>query len=156
MGYIICKYLLWFLFYFLMFPSLCKSFFLFLSFLPPCSQHIEFLGQGLNLSHSCDLHHSCSNTGSLTHCARLGMEPVSQSSRDATNFVVPQRELLCKNFLICTCLVSCIYLCMFVYSCVCVCMCCMYLCACRHLCVFLYVHICVGGRGSYRSEIPRA
>ena len=28
--------------------------------------------------YSGDLHHSCDNAGSLTHCARLGIEPVSQ------------------------------------------------------------------------------
>ena len=28
----------------------------------------RFLGQGMNLSHSFDLHHRCSNTGSLSHC----------------------------------------------------------------------------------------
>ena len=38
--------------------------------------HMEFLGQGLNLSWSCNLHHSCSNAGSLTHCAGLGIEPL--------------------------------------------------------------------------------
>ena len=27
----------------------------------------KFLGQGSNLSHCCDLYHSCGNTGSLTH-----------------------------------------------------------------------------------------
>ena len=35
-----------------------------------------------------------SNTGSLTHCARLGIEPASQCSRDTTNPTVPQQELL--------------------------------------------------------------
>ena len=35
----------------------------------------KFLDQGLNPSHSCDLCHSCSNAGSLTHCARPGVEP---------------------------------------------------------------------------------
>ena len=29
----------------------------------------KFSGQGLNLPGSCDLCHSCNNTGSLTHCA---------------------------------------------------------------------------------------
>ena len=29
-------------------------------------------GQGLNLNCSCDLHHNCSNAGSLTHCAGPG------------------------------------------------------------------------------------
>ena len=34
------------------------------------------LGQGLNLSCSCDLSHSYNNAGSLTHCAGPGIEPV--------------------------------------------------------------------------------
>ena len=34
----------------------------------------KFPGQGLNLSCSCDPHHSCSNIGSLTCCAGLQME----------------------------------------------------------------------------------
>ena len=32
----------------------------------------KFLGQGSNLSHSCDLCHSCHNAGSLTRCATAG------------------------------------------------------------------------------------
>ena len=32
----------------------------------------KFLGQGLNLSHSVKLCHSCGNAGSLTHCAAVG------------------------------------------------------------------------------------
>ena len=32
------------------------------------------LGQRLNLSHICDLCHSCGHAGSLTHCARPGIE----------------------------------------------------------------------------------
>ena len=35
----------------------------------------KFLGQGSNSSHSCDLHYSCGNPGSLTHCTGLGIEP---------------------------------------------------------------------------------
>lgn len=35
----------------------------------------KFPHQGLNLSQSCKLCHSCSNAGSLTHCPRLGTEP---------------------------------------------------------------------------------
>ena len=34
--------------------------------------HMGFLSQGSDPSHSCDLHHSCSNAGALTHCARRG------------------------------------------------------------------------------------
>ena len=35
----------------------------------PHPQHVVFPGQGSNPSCTCDLRHSCSNTGSLTHCA---------------------------------------------------------------------------------------
>ena len=56
--------------------------------------HMEFLDQGSDPSHSCDLSHSCSNAGSLTHCARPGLEPASQRSQDAANPIVPQPELL--------------------------------------------------------------
>ena len=58
--------------------------FAFFSYLAP-SQLMEFSGQGSDLSHSCDLHHSRSNAGCLTHCARPGTEPASQHSRDTTN-----------------------------------------------------------------------
>ena len=34
----------------------------------------KFLGQGSSPSHIYDLHHSCSSTGSLTHCAQLGIK----------------------------------------------------------------------------------
>lgn len=33
----------------------------------------KFLGRG-NLCHSCNLHHSCGNVGSLTHCAKVGIK----------------------------------------------------------------------------------
>ena len=36
----------------------------------------KFWGQGLNPGWSCNLHHSCSNARSLTHCTRLGIKPV--------------------------------------------------------------------------------
>ena len=42
-------------------------------------QHMEFPGQGSDPS--CP----CSNARSLTHCSRLGIEPVSQCSRDTTD-----------------------------------------------------------------------
>ena len=50
-------------------------------FWPPHS--IKLPGQGSDLSQSHDLSHSCGNMGSLTHCARLGIEPASQCSQDA-------------------------------------------------------------------------
>ena len=43
---------------------------------------------GLNLSHSCDLHHHYSNAKSLSHCSRTGMEPTP-----------PQRQLSIPNLL---------------------------------------------------------
>ena len=49
-------------------------------------QHMELLGQRSDPSRSYKLHHGCGNTRSLTHCARLGIEPVSQRCRDVTNF----------------------------------------------------------------------
>ena len=60
--------------------------------------NMEFLGQGLDLTHSCDLSCSCFSAGSLTHCAGPGIEPESQSSREAADPIVPQRELLSFSF----------------------------------------------------------
>ena len=54
---------------------------------------MEFLGHRSDPSCSCNLHHSCSNAGSLTHCFRWGTEPASWGCRDATDPVAPQREL---------------------------------------------------------------
>ena len=48
-------------------------FFFFFRFWLPCSLW-KFLGQGSNLSQGYDLGHSCSNAGSLSHCAEPGME----------------------------------------------------------------------------------
>ena len=42
---------------------------------------------------SCSLSHSCSKAGSLTHCARLGIEPASQCSKDTADPIVLQWEL---------------------------------------------------------------
>ena len=56
-------------------------FFLFLA----ASQHMEFPGQGSDSSCSFNLCHSCSNVGSLIHCAGPGIDAGSQCSRDATN-----------------------------------------------------------------------
>ena len=60
---------------------------------------MELLGQGSDLSHGSDLSRSWGNTGSLTHCARLGIEPVSQHSQDAANPTAPEQELLIVPFL---------------------------------------------------------
>ena len=71
------------------------SFFFFLFWATP--RHMKFPGQGSDLSCSCNLHHSCGNARFLPHCAKPGIKPVSQHSRDATNPTVTQKELL--NFL---------------------------------------------------------
>ena len=47
---------------------------------------------------SCNLNISCGNTGSLTHCARPGIEPVSQCSQDAGHPAASQRELPTNHF----------------------------------------------------------
>lgn len=38
------------------------------------SQHMKFLGQGPHPRHSCNLPHSCGNTGFFTHCAEPGIQ----------------------------------------------------------------------------------
>ena len=55
--------------------------------------HMEVLGSGIILKLQLQPMCSCSNAGSITHCAGLGMEPASQGSRDTTNPVAPQRNL---------------------------------------------------------------
>ena len=66
-----------------------SSFFFFLA----APRHMKFQGQGSDLDRSRDLYHSGCNAGSLTHCARLGTKPASQSSRDTADPTVSQREL---------------------------------------------------------------
>ena len=64
----------------------------FFLFDPP--RHMEFLGQGSDLSHSCDLCHSGGgNARSLIHCAQPGIEPASHCCRDTTIPIAPQQEL---------------------------------------------------------------
>ena len=59
----------------------------FLSFFLAPSGHMQFPSQG---SDPC----CCYNhTGSLTHCAGLGIAPVSQHSKDTADPAVPQQEL---------------------------------------------------------------
>ena len=67
-------------------------FFFFSHFWPPL-WHIELLGQGSDLNHIRDLRLSCGNARSLTHCAGLGIEPMSQCCQDAANPIAPQWEL---------------------------------------------------------------
>ena len=59
----------------------------------PGHSHSHSKGSDPSCSCSCNLQCSCSSTRSLSHCARPGMEPVSQHSRDGTDPVVPQWEL---------------------------------------------------------------
>ena len=69
-----------------------KRDFFFLHFWPPW-QPTDLLGQGSDLNCSCDLRQSCSNAGSLTHCAGPGIKPASQHSQDAADPAAPQQEL---------------------------------------------------------------
>ena len=61
--------------------------FLFSPFLVHIHGIQKFLGQGSNLSQSYDLHHSYSNTGSLTHCAKPGIKlaPPQRQVRSLTH-----------------------------------------------------------------------
>ena len=54
-------------------------------------------GPGTNLSHNCNLCHSCGKAGSLMHCAGLGIKPIPQQQPEP-----PQRQhsiltLLCHS-----------------------------------------------------------
>ena len=49
-------------------------------------EQCSFLGQVLNLSHSCHLCYSCSNTGSLTHCTTAGTPVHSIAARQLDRF----------------------------------------------------------------------
>ena len=65
--------------------------FFFFSFLAT-PWHTEFSGQGSDLGCSCALCSNCGNTGSLTHCTRLGIEPASQCAQDTAD-----PKTLCHN-----------------------------------------------------------
>ena len=58
--------------------------------------------QGWNLSWSCDLCHSYNNAGSLTHCARLGIElvPSQRETRSLTHCATAGTQLYLKNIYI--------------------------------------------------------
>ena len=70
----------------------CISHFFFFFLAAP--RHMGFRGQGSDLSRSLHLSRSCSNIGSLTLCARVGIEPASQRSQDTADPTAPQWELL--------------------------------------------------------------
>ena len=61
--YMICSFLCWY--------GLCCHFFFF--FFSAAPRHMEFLLQGSDVSHSCNLHHSYGNANPLTQCSRLGI-----------------------------------------------------------------------------------
>ena len=61
-----------------------SMYFFFFSFLTD-PQNMEFPGQGSDLNYHWDLSHRCSNARSLTHCAQLGIKPVSQHSQHTAN-----------------------------------------------------------------------
>ena len=67
---------------FIHFPGSFEKWKLFLFFLLAAPWHMEFLGQASDPSCSCDLSRNCSNTRSLTHCARLDIKPASQGPQD--------------------------------------------------------------------------
>ena len=75
---------------FIFFLLRCSRLFFFFSFLAT-PWHMEFPGQGSDLSHSCDLCHSCSNAGSLTHHDQAGGTNLRPK---AAYPIEPQQELL--------------------------------------------------------------
>ena len=70
--------------------DLPSSFFFFLA----SPRHMEFLSQGSDTSHSCNLSYSFGNSGYLTHCAGQGIKPAPQCPQDVVDPVAPQGELL--------------------------------------------------------------
>ena len=76
--------------------------FFFFSFLA-APQHMEFRGQGSDVSCNHDLSCSCGNAGSLTHCAGLGIEPATRRSQDTADPAEPQQELHILIFKIVSC-----------------------------------------------------
>ena len=60
--------------------------------------HRKSPGQGSEPNLTFHLRRSCSNAGSLTHCAGLGIKPASWHCRDTSNPITPQRELLGGQF----------------------------------------------------------
>ena len=71
------------------------QFFFFLLFLA-APQHMEFPGQGSDLSRSYNLSCSCGNAGSSSHCAGPGSNPCPSSSQDAAECILSQQK--CQHF----------------------------------------------------------
>ena len=61
-------------------------------------QHMEFPGQGSDLSRGYNLRCRFSNARSLTLCAGPGTQPESQHSRDASDPIVPQQEFQFESY----------------------------------------------------------
>ena len=78
----------------LVITSLFFLFFLFLATPWP----MEFLGQGSDPSHSCNLCCSYGNTRSLNPLCQPGIKPMSWCCRDSVNPIAPQRAFLFLNF----------------------------------------------------------
>ena len=76
----------------------------------PHPWHMEVSRPGLNLSCSCDLYHSCSNTRSSTHCTKLEIKPVPlQRQYWIPNPTAPQWELSHLHVYPCLLYYNCIY-----------------------------------------------
>ena len=58
-----------------------------------CPRAYGFPRPGIRSGHCC-------NSRSLTHCVGLGVEPASQCSRDTSDLIGPQQELLDGTFII--------------------------------------------------------
>lgn len=56
-------------------------------------RHMQFPSHGSDPRGSCNLSRSCDDAGSLTYCARQGMEPASLLSQDNAYPLVPHWEL---------------------------------------------------------------
>ena len=65
---------------------------LFPSFLA-APRHMKFPGQGLDLSHSCDLHHGCGNNRSFNPLCWPGDQTYVPAFRDAADPIGLQQEL---------------------------------------------------------------
>ena len=85
---VVCGFLI---FCFVFFFSVFLSFFLFFFGLPAA---YGIPGSGIRSELQLWPILSCSNAGSLTHCARPGIKPASQCSRNAAHPVEQQQELL--------------------------------------------------------------
>ena len=60
---------------------------------------MEFLGQGSEVIHSCNLSYVCGSTRSLIHCAIPVIKPMFQHSQEAADPIAPQQEPLVARIL---------------------------------------------------------